>query len=378
MQRVRYCPKCGEANPPNALFCRRCGYPLVYKKCPQCGNSVPVTYDKCPYCGFIFSRPTPLQARGTITRSYTYMNQSFLPSNNLIQNISLIYNMVFKKRPPIYATSEKVYQYLTYDVISSSSKYLWYAAVAFFAGILLAFIVSLSERTVLYFIPSFFAAVLPILFYIYWMKKVDRYEPEPLWLLALAFGWGAASTLIAIFLNNILIPLFGGWAGAAAFVEEPSKILGIYLIAINERLGREFNDHLDGLLYGALAGLGFGFVENILYISRGLVIGNILIIPIRAITVGMHMFCTGLIGWWMGYLKVSNKNITIYNILPALIFAMLIHMTWNTITYLGILGLLIILVLGPFLVLKAHKMAVEALLDEYYWGFAQGYAPVEK
>ncbi|MCD6564125.1 MAG: PrsW family intramembrane metalloprotease [Thermoproteales archaeon] len=378
MQPVKYCPRCGTPNNQHALFCRKCGYPLNNKKCPSCGKDIPFTYQRCPYCGYVFPTVTPSKARYTITKSYPFVQQKVAPSGNIIRDITLIYKMAFNKRPPIYAPSDKVYQYLPYDILVRSSKYLHYALLTFLIGVLLAFTVTITEKRIMFFLPSFFATILPILFYIYWMKKVDRYEPEPFWILALAFGWGAASTLIAILLNDILIPFFGGWAGAAAFVEEPSKILGIYLLAINPRLGKELNDHLDGLLYGALAGLGFGFVENILYISRGLAMGNWLIIALRAITVGMHMFCTGLIGWWIGYLKVTNKQINIYNILPALLFAIFIHMTWNTVTYLGLLGLLIILVLGPFLILKAHKMAIEALIDEYYWGFTHGYAPIEK
>lgn len=378
LQQVVYCPYCRTTNPPGSLFCQKCGQPLLYKRCPNCGAQVYATYQQCPNCRYTFSRRSLAVYRKTISQSSYYIPPRFKPTNSLIDNIRLIYNFAFKKRPPLYNPSPAVYQRLPYQTILRSSKYLYYALACFIAGIILAFIVTTRHGLLPLFLPSFIAAIIPILIYIYWMKRVDRYEPEPLWLLALAFGWGAASTLPAVILNDLLIPILGGWTGGAAFVEEPCKILGVYLIATSPWLMNEFNDHLDGLLYGAVAGLGFGFVENIIYISRFLAIGKTSIIIVRAITVSMHMFCTGLIGWWMGYLKVNNMSINISNILPALVFAILIHMTWNTVSYLGILGMLIIFVAGPFLVFKAHKMAVEALTDEYYWGFAQGYAPVEK
>jgi len=285
--------------------------------------------------------------------------------------------MAFKRRPPIFTPSQAVYQRLPYATLARSSRYFHYALLAFISGVALAFLVSASTNLVVLFLPAFIAALIPALLYLYWIKRVDRYEPEPMWLIALAFGWGAASTILAIIPNEILIPLLGGWMGTAAFVEEPLKILGVYLISASPWLRGELNDHLDGLLYGAAAGLGFGFIENILYIARGLALGAPLIIPLRVLTMGMHMFCSGLIGWWMGYLKVNAIEIRWSTITPALITAIVVHATWNTMGSLGVVGLLILLVMGPYLVFRVHRMAMDALVDEYYWGFAHGYAPVE-
>ena len=72
-----------------------------------------------------------------------------------------------------------------------------------------------------------------------------------------------------------------GTAIDAPLVEETSKgivliiLFGIsYLIA--KRFGvLEFNGVTDGIVYGAAVGLGFSFAENIVYLFRGTVDGDL-------------------------------------------------------------------------------------------------------
>ncbi len=286
--------------------------------------------------------------------------------------------MATKRRNPIYRASRAVYERLNPYVISRSGRYLAYAILGFVAGLIVILVMLSAMGVASLFIPAFIASLVPIAVYLYWIRSNDRYEPEPTWLIALAFGWGAFSSLPAIILNQIVSSLFLGWPGSAAFVEEPLKILGVYLIARSRWLGGEVNDHLDGLIYGVAAGLGFSLMENILYVARGLAASAVAIIFIRVITAAMHMFCTGLIGWWIGYLKVNGLETKISGMVPALLYSMLIHATWNTIAMFGILGLLVLVPAGLWLAYLTNKLAKEALMDEYYWGFATGYAPDER
>ena len=161
-------------------------------------------------------------------------------------------------------------------------------------------------------------------------------------------------------------------------VEEPLKILPVFLVARSLRLKSELNDHLDGLLYGAAAGLGFSFAENILYISNILASASTFTVLLRFVTMSMHLFCTALIGFWIGYLVVCNVQVTWKNILPALAISIAVHMTWNSLSYfLGDLVVVPILILGPVLFYYLNKLAKDALHDEMYWGFAGGRAPME-
>ena len=108
---------------------------------------------------------------------------------------------------------------------------------------------------------------------------LDRFEAEPLRLKAFAFGWGAlVAPLVALVLNSTSLSVLRdiGVDHAASVeavylapvVEESVKGLAILLILWFQR--RELDGVVDGLVYAGLAGAGFAFTENILYLGQGL------------------------------------------------------------------------------------------------------------
>ena len=118
------------------------------------------------------------------------------------------------------------------------------------------------------------AAVLPAFVIGYWIYRQDYHEPEPLSMLFRAFVCGGFSTVpaavIQLFFKNIESPdsLIGIAAfafGIVALTEELSKFLALRLfIYPNE----EFDEPMDGIVYGVMVGLGFATVENILYVTN--------------------------------------------------------------------------------------------------------------
>lgn len=118
---------------------------------------------------------------------------------------------------------------------------------------------------------------------------LDRRERESPWLFAVAFLWGGLlATGLALPLNQVVL----GWvadfvaanpATAAALgedavlmlgapiagplVEEVTKGLGLLLLFV--LLQGEFDNMRDGLIYGALIGLGFTWIEAPLYVAKG-------------------------------------------------------------------------------------------------------------
>jgi len=116
-------------------------------------------------------------------------------------------------------------------------------------------------------------AVAPALVYVLIIWWLDRYEKEPIGLAVLAFVWGAMPAVILAFVFEVLlgIPLsqagpagaFGESSVIAPVVEETAKGLILFVLFLAYR--REFDDVMDGILYGALVGLGFSVVENIVY-----------------------------------------------------------------------------------------------------------------
>ncbi|HUM70828.1 MAG TPA: PrsW family intramembrane metalloprotease, partial [Chloroflexota bacterium] len=135
----------------------------------------------------------------------------------------------------------------------------------------------MSDSTLL--LISTIAAVIPTLFYVGIIYWVDRYEKEPAWLLAATFFWGAVpSVLLALLLNTLLgLPVYalvrdGPYADTAVavfvapIVEESVK--GLALLAIFLFWRHEIDSPLDGIIYGAMVGLGFAMVENIYYFMQ--------------------------------------------------------------------------------------------------------------
>jgi RsiW-degrading membrane proteinase PrsW (M82 family) len=172
-------------------------------------------------------------------------------------------------------------------------------------------------------VVALLGALIPTIFYVGTIWWLDRYEKEPPWLLALAFLWGAfpaaiASVLVELALD-IPIAALGGeslvanLASAsisAPLVEESAK--GIALIGLVLVFRHEFDDVLDGIVYGAMIGFGFAFTENLfayfLPILREEGIGSGLTnIVLRTLVFGLnHAFWTGIIGAAVGYARLSR------------------------------------------------------------------------
>ncbi|WP_432496327.1 PrsW family intramembrane metalloprotease [Kineococcus gypseus] len=114
----------------------------------------------------------------------------------------------------------------------------------------------------------------PVLAAVLWL---DRHEAEPPHLLAFAFGWGACvASLGALVLNSLSSKLLDRAVGdvtntsvlVAPVVEEVLKGLGVLLLLLKQR--REFDGVVDGIVYAAFVGVGFAYLENVLYLGRAL------------------------------------------------------------------------------------------------------------
>jgi RsiW-degrading membrane proteinase PrsW (M82 family) len=100
---------------------------------------------------------------------------------------------------------------------------------------------------------------------------LDRYEPEPRRLLAAGLLWGGfVATAIAIILQGIGGIFVGisddvSLAIVAPVTEEATK--GAFLLLLLWWRRAELDGVLDGLVYAGMVGIGFAFVENILYLA---------------------------------------------------------------------------------------------------------------
>ncbi len=155
------------------------------------------------------------------------------------------------------------------------------------------------------------------------IRWLDRYEREPLWMHAASFAWGAVIACGAAFVLNTALGwglfVITGSAEAANFgttslvapvVEELLKGLAVLLVFLCFR--REFDSVVDGLTYAGITATGFAAVENVLYIYRdgyaeGDMEGLWTVAFIRIVLVGwMHPFFTAFTGIGLALARTSR------------------------------------------------------------------------
>ncbi|MDR7543565.1 MAG: PrsW family intramembrane metalloprotease [Armatimonadota bacterium] len=233
------------------------------------------------------------------------------------------------------------------DISERGLRYLVYAGlgVLFFFFGMGTLIVFLHTAPLSALLLCTVAAILPVPIYAAVILWLDRHEKEPTSLLLAAFFWGAiVATFISLLLNTgagvILRAMWGPrWATVltpsivAPVVEESSKGLALLLLFLAAR--GEFNNLIDGLVYGGLVGLGFAMTENVLYFARAYTQGGIaglgLIFIMRVILSGfIHPLFTGAIGAGLGYAREAPGALTKVGA-PLLGYAcgMLGHALWN-------------------------------------------------
>ncbi len=183
---------------------------------------------------------------------------------------------------------------------------------------------------------------LPYFFAIRW---IDRNDPEPIVLALSAVAWGA---VLATGLSLMANELFGAVALAAVgdaalaeqltasisapLVEESTK--GFALVVLYLFFWRDFDNVLDGVVYGALVGLGFAACENFTYYAGTESVGGVVVMTMVrgiVIAVGLHPAFTAITGASVGAFRVMRRGFLRWLIPPVgLGFAMFAHFAWNT------------------------------------------------
>lgn len=247
---------------------------------------------------------------------------------------------------------------------SQTGKYIG-IGITLFAIVFLALIVCVIMFFSVGPVAAVIAAVIafvPAMIYILPLIWLDRYDPEPLWLLALAFSWGALVAVVVSFIINSLAggiaagvnPELGEIVGAvisAPIVEEGSKGVGLLILLIFFR--KYFDDILDGIVFAGVIALGFATVENVLYYGRALGGGGIPGVMILFFVRGIlspfaHVTFTSMTGIGCGIARESHNSF-VKIIVPVVgyIGAVSLHALWNGMAVFGgfekfLLGYLII------------------------------------
>lgn len=236
-----------------------------------------------------------------------------------------------------------------------------------------------------------------VLTYLFFIRWADRFEPEPWWLIFLAFVWGA-----------LFATLFGGVASQfaeramtvlwhlspkaldavtailfAPVCEETFKGIGVLLIALAGAVGlRKLDGPLDGVIYGGVVGLGFTLTEDILYVAHqfaahGLA-GFVFLLLLRTVMLGLsHCTFTACTGLGFG-IAAESSRLRVKLLAPPLGFlaAVLMHAVHNALpTLFGNDGLAVMLlvtwtidflffVLLALLVVRDRRIVIRELFSE--------------
>jgi RsiW-degrading membrane proteinase PrsW (M82 family) len=151
---------------------------------------------------------------------------------------------------------------------------------------------------------------------------LDRFEKDPVWLLALVFLWGAVPAIIISLIFEIVVGLplpylLDAWTAdvfmssiVAPIVEESAKAIALLLVFV--ALRHHLDDILDGIIYGALVGVGFAWIEDIFYLFGAASEGGLeamgFVFVLRVFVFGLnHAFFTALTGLGFGIAKVVRS-----------------------------------------------------------------------
>jgi RsiW-degrading membrane proteinase PrsW (M82 family) len=189
-------------------------------------------------------------------------------------------------------------------------------------------------------------SVIPALALAGYVWYSDVTSSEPLSLLVATFLLGVLTANFAAVVNSYTRGPFQalGFAGSALFfflvvgpVEETVKLLAVRLYAYGSD---RFDAVVDGAVYGAMAGLGFAFIENALYISQqvgptqldlglGIIGMGGGITAVRALAGPGHVIYSAFAGYYLGLAKYNPESRGPIMI-KGLLIAAFIHATYNS------------------------------------------------
>lgn len=217
--------------------------------------------------------------------------------------------------------------------------------VALVLGLLVLLVIGIETGPVA-FMLGLLTATIPVPLYVVLVLWIDRYEAEPLWMLATSFFWGALiATFFAFLLNttsqeiahaltrNASVGEAFSAVISAPIVEEIGKAVILFIFFFWKK--EEFDGVVDGIVYASMAALGFAMTENVLYYGKAAAEGGGGALTLTIIIRGFfapfsHPLFTSLTGIGLGLARQST-NIAVKAITPVvgLLMAIFMHSIWN-------------------------------------------------
>src|SRR3989442_1678555 len=290
-------------------------------------------------------------------------------------------------------------QYIRPSGHQSALKIILAIFAALFAALLGLVVLLLigAETGPVELIIGLVCATLPVPIYLMLLLWIDRYESEPLWMLATAFFWGALVAVFVAFIFNTSLSIIAAVAthnaqvgeafGAvisAPIVEESCKASILLVLFLWKK--DEFDGITDGIVYAGMVGLGFAMTENVLYYGRavqGGLGGLTFIFILRGMAAPFsHPLFTSMTGIGLGWSRQSNNGfVKVVAPVVGFMLAILMHATWNGSAAFGGglgffvadfvvmgAGVVITLIVSFFLLRRASRLVRPILYSAHHTG----------
>lgn len=163
------------------------------------------------------------------------------------------------------------------------------------------------------------------------MIRYDLYEHEPLPLLAVAVACGALAMATAGRVEDYVLSIWSragslGVAAVAALTEEAAKLAVVLLVSILAR--REFDDPMDGVVYGSMAGLGASLEESVFY-QRSTALAAF-VPAAELVRLWAHVVLGGIAAFPLGFWRARPPRAALFA-LVSLGGAVALHFTWDAV-----------------------------------------------
>jgi protease PrsW len=227
--------------------------------------------------------------------------------------------------PPYRIIGGRVYCERHYATVNQPNRGFWRAGIAQILGVgivsaLIAFLAGqlgpLDPTTLI--VVGIILAIVPSAVWLYFFYRQDRLEPEPKTKLAAVF-------LLALLLTSALgLPLINDWFQVQVWASADNVtsllvsilIVGFTWQAIAYAAVRlvvydtpEFDERMDGIVYGTVAGLGVATLLNLNYVlaNGGVALGSG-VIHVVTTALAQASF-SGLLGYFMAEAKFEHKPV---------------------------------------------------------------------
>lgn len=223
----------------------------------------------------------------------------------------------------------------------------------------------------------FLAAFGPPALFALSIARAKRYRKEPGHALVKAFIWGAIpAAFLALFVNTLVAgeitrPYLQDEGSRrlalalviAPFTEEFTKMIGIVAVA---SVRRHTDEVVDGIIYGAVIGLGFSATENLFYELQAMASGQAFLTTTVARTFSsslLHMTASAVAGYGIGRWLSGRSRLGSFIVIPWYVLAVVLHSAFNAVALAAVaFTILPLMGLGVWAFFKVRRRVIELSL----------------